>query len=171
MGFTLSSWDKSHPRWGDLWQVVEGEGQTHWVTGEYIEQFDPHYWLVATDDETEAVVGFLMFIVQPIGPEHDCDPLELDGETLTQAKIIAFGVPAAHRRRGIGRALQRAAIWRAGALDCYQVRSYSSADHVANHQLKRAMGFAALPERRSEGEQGVYYLWPLRNPSWLPAAE
>jgi GNAT superfamily N-acetyltransferase len=162
VGFIVSSWDSSHPRWPELGRVVEDEGQMRWVTGDYIEQFDPHHWLVATDDETDAVVGFLMLIVQPIGPEHDCDPLEQGGETLTQAKIIAFGVCEAYRRRGIGRALQEAAVRRAGELGCYQVRSWSSADHVANHRLKRAMGFAALPERRSDGEQGVYYLWPLR---------
>jgi hypothetical protein len=61
MDFTVSSWDQAHPRWLDLRRVVEGEGQTHWVTGEYIEQFIPHHWLVATDNETGAIVGFLMF--------------------------------------------------------------------------------------------------------------
>ena len=97
------------------------------------------------------VVGFLTYVVWNIGP-HDRDhpPLAVDGRTLKEAKIIAFGVKEAYRRQGIGRALQEYAIRRARALGCYQVRSVSDADHPENRQLKLAMGFAVEPMERDK---------------------
>ena len=104
---------------------------------------------------------------------HDAVAVRCDAQRETRCKTSLQAAKQPHIELGqnLCRMLQEAALWRAGALDCYQVRSWSSADHVANHRLKRAMGFAALPERRSNDEQGVYYLWPLRSASWLPAAE
>ena len=67
-----------------------------------------------------------MYVVWEIGP-HDRGhpPVKRDGKALTEAKIIAFGVPSAQRRQGIGRALQEHVLRRARALGCYQVRSVS----------------------------------------------
>lgn len=96
-----------------------------------------------------------------IGP-HDRNqpPLVVDGQTLTEAKIVAFGVKEAYRRQGIGRALQEYVIRRARELGCYQVRSVSGADHAANRQLKLAMGFAVEPMERDEPT--LAFIMPLK---------
>ena len=92
-----------------------------------------------------------MYVVWNIGPQdRDHPPLAVDGRTLKEAKIIAFGVKEAYRRQGIGRALQGYAIRRARALGCYQVRSVSDGTHPENRQLKLAMSFAVEPMERDK---------------------
>jgi GNAT superfamily N-acetyltransferase len=86
----------------------------------------------------------------------------VNGETLIEAKIMAFGVASGWRRRGIGRALQEATITHARGLGCYQVRSHSGGKSDANHQLKLAMGFAIHPIVRGEDREGCYFIMPLR---------
>ena len=81
------------------------------------------------------------------------------GKTLREAKIIAFGVKKAYRRRGIGRGLQEYTLKRAKELDCYQVRSVSDMDHTENHQLKLSMGFAVEPMEREE--PSLAFIMPL----------
>ena len=83
-----------------------------------------------------------------------------DGQALTEAKIIAFGVQPAHRRQGIGRALQEHVLRRARELGCYQVRSVSRWTRQANHQLKLSMGFAVEPMERDE--PSLAFVMPLR---------
>ena len=77
------------------------------------------------------------------------------------AKVLAFGVLPAWRRRGIGRALQQAAIAAARARGCYQVRSRSSGDAVANHQLKLSLGFGVHPIVAENDDRAAYYVLPL----------
>jgi GNAT superfamily N-acetyltransferase len=116
--------------------------------------------LVALDGESLA--GFLRFVTQQIGPPDVCPPLLMNGEPLIEAKILAFGVPESYRRRGIGTRLQRAAIDLARELGCYQLRSWSLAHYTANHALKLKLGFAAQPEQRANGQQGFYFVLPLK---------
>ena len=85
--------------------------------------------------------------------------MKRDGKALTEAKIIAFGVPPTHRRQGIGRALQENVLRRARALGCYQVRSVSRWSRQANHQLKLSMGLAVEPMKRDE--PSVAFVMPL----------
>ncbi len=80
---------------------------------------------------------------------------------LLEAKILAFGVLPAYRRRGIGRALQEAALSEAVRLGCYQVRSYSGGNNGENHRLKLAMGFGVHAVIRGEDREGVYFILPL----------
>lgn len=68
-----------------------------------------------------------------------------DGHGLHEAFVLSFGVEVVQRRLGYGRALQEAAIDKARALGCYQMRSWSSADRTENYALKLSMGFAVLP--------------------------
>lgn len=68
-----------------------------------------------------------------------------DGNGLHEAFVMSFGVEVVQRRLGYGRALQEAALAKARALGCYQMRSWSSADRAENYALKLSMGFAALP--------------------------
>ena len=102
-----------------------------------------------------------MFVVWDIGPnDRDHPPVQMNGQTLREAKIIAFGVKKAYRRQGIGRALQEYTLKRAEELDCYQVRSISDMDHPENHQLKLSMGFAVEPMEREQ--PSLAFIMPLR---------
>lgn len=157
--YTIEEWLPINPRWSEFAACVDSEGQTDWVFSEHFAQF-PRTFLVALYENQ--VIGFLMFYLQPIGPESDCPPLHQNGAWLIEAKIVGFGVRKAHRRQSVGQMLQAKAIQRARELGCYQLRSYSSSQNIANFQLKLRMGFAAVPVKRSEGEKGMYFIMPLR---------
>ncbi|RKU32383.1 hypothetical protein C6496_24190 [Candidatus Poribacteria bacterium] len=146
-----------HPDWQELVNVITQENQTGWAFNQHFEQF-ARYFLAAKQEGK--IVGFLMFVVWDIGP-HDRDhpPIQVDGQTLREAKIIAFGVKEAYRRQGIGKALQEYTLKRAKELDCYQVRSVSDMDHPENHQLKLSMGFAVEPMEREE--PSLTFIMPL----------
>ena len=148
-----------HRDWQEYVDVIDAEGQARWAFDARFERFPRHYVAAKADG---CVVGFVMYVVWDIGP-HDRShpPLVVDGQKLTEAKIVAFGVKEAYRRQGIGRALQEHAIRRAGELGCYQVRSVSSADHPANRQLKLDMGFAVEPMEREQPT--LAFIMPLKS--------
>ncbi len=151
--------DSDHPDWRELVQVIDEENQTHWAFEKHFEPFARHFVAAKLNDR---IVGFLMFVVWDIGP-HDRGyaTLKFGGKTLTEAKIIAFGVRKDHRRRGIGRALQEYVLNRARELGCYQVRSVSGNDHPENRNLKLSMGFAVEPMERDE--PSLAFVMPLRS--------
>ena len=155
----IENWTPDHPRWVELLECVEGQHQSDWLLSAFDFHLDSHV-LVALDGKV--IVGFLRFAMQQIGPPDDCPPLMLDDVPLIEAKILAFGVPEAYRRRGIGTQLQQAAVVRARELGCYQVRSWSLAGYTANYQLKLKLGFATQPELRANGQQGFYFVMPLK---------
>lgn len=157
-GVHLEAWDSAHPRWADLLAVVDGQGQSDWVafTADFHQST---HMLVALG--AERIAGFLRYVVQAIGPDAGCPPVALDGRTLREAKILAFGVDPARRRQGIGRALQLRCIAEARERGCYQVRSHSGGDHPANHALKLALGFGVQPIVRGDDARGAYYILPL----------
>jgi GNAT superfamily N-acetyltransferase len=160
--YSIEEWNEVHPRWQEFVACLEAvapEQAPFVLEGHY--RAYPSYLLVAL--QSDWVVGFIRFAVQPIGPEAKCPPLILDGVQLTEAKIHAFAVREAARGQGIGTELQRRAIRRAEALGCYQVASYSSYGRDANHHIKLSLGFAAQPEVHGDNHQGVYFLMPLRN--------
>ena len=156
--FSIEEMTSDSPEWQELVDVITQENQAGWAFNQHFEQF-ARYFLAAKQEGT--IVGFLMFVVWDIGP-HDRDhpPVQMDGKTLREAKIIAFGVKKAYRRRGIGRALQEYTLQRARELNCYQVRSVSDMDHPENHQLKLSMGFAVEPMEREE--PSLAFIMPLR---------
>ena len=147
--------------WHEYVAMIEAEGQSQWAFAPHFEPFSRHYVMAKQDGR---VVGFLMYVVWEIGP-HDRDhpPVVLNGQKLTEAKILAFGVREAYRRRGIGRALQEHTLRRARALGCHQVRSVSDADHPQNQRLKLAMGFAVEPMERDQPT--LAFIMPLTRPS------
>ena len=155
--FSIEEMTSDHPEWQELVDVITQENQTGWAFNSHFEQF-ARYFLGAK--QAGNIVGFLMFVVWDIGP-HDRDhpPVQINGQTLQEAKIIAFGVKKAYRRQGIGRALQEYTLKRAKELDCYQVRSVSDMDHPENHQLKLSMGFAVEPMEREE--PSLAFIMPL----------
>ena len=156
--FSIEEMTPDHPDWQELVDVITQENQTGWAFNSHFEQF-ARYFLAAKQDGD--IVGFLMFVVWDIGP-HDRNhpPVQMDGQTLREAKIIAFGVKETYRRQGIGRALQEYTLKRAKELDCHQVRSVSDMDHPENHQLKLSMGFAVEPMERDE--PSLAFIMPLK---------
>lgn len=146
--FSIEEMTPDHPEWQGLADVITQENQAGWAFNPYFKQFARHFLAVKQDG---AIVGFLMFVVWDIGPnDRDHPPVEMHGKRLREAKIIAFGVKKAYRRRGIGRALQEYTLKRAKELDCYQVRSVSNMNHPENYQLKLSMGFAVEPMEREK---------------------
>ena len=143
--------------WQELVEVISDGGQAKEAFAPFFARFQRHF---VAARQSGRVVGFLMYVVWEIGP-HDRGhpPVKRDGKALTEAKIIAFGVQPAHRRHGIGRALQEHVLRRARALGCYQVRSVSRWSRQANHQLKLSMGFAVEPMERDE--PSVAFVMPL----------
>ena len=155
----IAEWEPDHPRWPEVLAAVAALGQADWAAASAPWHRSAHL-LVAQGDG--AVAGFLRFVVQEIGPELDRPPVMLDERTLTEAKVLAFGVLPAFRERGIGRALQEAAIARAARLGCHQVRSHSGGANTANHRLKLSLGFGVHPIVRGEDTTGAYFVLPLR---------
>ena len=160
--YSIEEWDETHPRWHEFVTCLE------MVTPEQAPiVFEKHnqayqsYLLVAL--QSNEVVGFIRFAVQPIGPEAKCPTLYFNGVPLTEAKIHAFAVREDARGQGIGTELQRQTIRRAKAVGCYQVASYSSYGRAANYHIKLSLGFAAQPEVHGDNRQGVYFIMPLQN--------
>jgi GNAT superfamily N-acetyltransferase len=160
--YSIEEWDEKHPRWQEFVACLNAVApeQVPFVLGEHYRAYQSHL-LVAL--QSNQVVGFIRFAVQPIGPEAKCPTLCLNGVPLTEAKIHAFAVREDARCQGIGKELQRRTIRRAKALGCYQVASYSSYGRDANHHLKLSLGFAAQPEVHGDNHQGVYFVMPLQN--------
>lgn len=154
----IEAWSPDHPRLLEAEGVVAALRQEEWATFS-AEWHRSRHLLVAL--RGEAVVGFLTYAVQPIGPEEKRPAVTFRGHPLLEAKILAFGVLPAWRRHGIGRALQQAAIAAARAHGCYQVRSRSGGDRVANHQLKLSLGFGVHPIVSESDDQAAYYVLPL----------
>jgi GNAT superfamily N-acetyltransferase len=159
--FSIEEWGSDHPRYADFLDCLKAAApeQLPFVQGSYFQNF-PCYLVVALRDGQ--VAGFLQFAVLAIGLEAKCPTLVMDGETLVEAKIHAFGVHPDFRNQGIGTALQKRAIVRARELGCYQLASYSSYGRDANYHVKLALGFAVQPEVHGENERGAYFIMPLR---------
>jgi GNAT superfamily N-acetyltransferase len=160
--YSIEEWDQTHPRWKEFVACLEtvAPEQAPFVFEAYYRAYQS-YLLVAL--QSDQVVGFIRFAVQPIGPEAKCPTLYLNGVPLTEAKIHAFAVHEDSRGQGIGTELQKQTIRRAKVLGCYQVASYSSYGRAANHHIKLSLGFAAQPEVHGDNHQGVYFLMPLQN--------
>jgi GNAT superfamily N-acetyltransferase len=149
-GHRIEEWNTTDPRWGKLTRLLEREEQLSWVLPDGELRPDSHV-LVAVDRQEP--VGFLAFVRQEIGPPDGCPPIGL-----TEAKVLAFGVTASHRRRGIGTALQLGALELAAALGCYQMRSVSDAVRDENRRVKLGLGFGVTPtiRRLRDGEKPAF---------------
>lgn len=154
----IEVWENTHPAWPALMQCVQEEGQLNWVNFSAEFHQSSHMLVALLGEET---IGFLRLVTQEIGPDMDCPPLYYKGSPLIEAKVLAFGVKAAYRGQGIGRALQEAAIAMAKQSGCYQLRSHSSGEHQANHHLKLSMGFGVQRDIRGEDKAAVYFIMPL----------
>lgn len=142
----IESWNESSPRWAELVELFDTQDQLRWVLPDE-ERLRPSSEVLAAvaDDEP---VGFLVFLIQEIGPPDNCPAF---GQT--EAKVVAFAVRTEYRRRGIGTALQRRALEVARQLGCYQVRSVTDVWRDQNRQLKLALGFGVHPTVRRVGDE------------------
>ena len=156
----IEEWSTNHPDWSHLQKLIDDLAQTEWVAFQADWHLSSHI-LVAS--QSGRVLGFLRYVVQPIGVEEDEAAVVLDGKMLTEGKVIAFGVKASHRRKGIGRQLQIQLIQECKAKECHQIRSHSGTESIENHALKLSMGFAMHPLVREHGKAGAYFLLPLKN--------
>ena len=156
---TIEEWDAEHPRWSELLHLVTELSQMEWLA--FTAEWHTSSHVLVARQEAE-IVGFLRFVVQAIGPEADCPPVQWNGETLTEAKVIAFGVSPARRRQGVGRKLQASLQQSAQSKGCYQIRSHSSGDHPENHRLKLSLGYGVHPVIRDGDRGGAYFILPLR---------
>ena len=162
-GFSLKmieQWTEDHARWPELMALVQEADELRGMEA----NFDWHiagYQFVAL--EGGKIVGFLRYVTQPIGPDNDCPALTLGNVVLIEGKVMVFYVLEVWRRMGFGRKLQQAALTHAKSLNLYQLRSRSSAEKTANHQLKLSMGFSAVPTFRKNGRWGIYFLMPLQS--------
>ena len=158
MARTVEKLDPHHPDWPCFLAVLDEVEQKDAVSNTHFMPFPRHFLAARLDGK---IVGGLFFVVWEIGPHDRRQPtIEADGVALTEAKIIAFGVKKAYRRRGVGRALQEETIRKARDLGCYQVRSVSQYARSENHRLKLAMGFAVEPMERET--PSVAFVMPLR---------
>ena len=156
---TVEEWEPQHTRWEELLSLVAELHQVDWFTFSAEWHVSSHVLVAQRGPE---IAGFLRFVVQEIGPDADCPPVEWNGEHLREAKVIAFGVLPEQRGQGIGRKLQEALREQAEALGCYQIRSHSSGDNIANHRLKLSLGYGVHPIVRGDDRGGVYFILPLR---------
>ena len=149
----IEAWTPEHPRWTELVELLRAEGQLRWVLPDERELRPATHILTAVVGED--AVGFVVFIVQEIGPPDNCPALGL-----TEAKVIAFGVRSGHRGRGIGTSLQRRVLQVAADLGCYQVRSVTDVWRTENCRVKIGLGFGVHPTvRRVDGEDRPAYVF------------
>jgi len=159
LNINIEPWDADHQKWSELLEIIDSMKQTDW----FFMNADFHqssHALVALIDG--AIAGFLRFTVQEIGPDRDLPAIQLKGITLTEAKILAFGVITPFQNLGIGKNLQEHAIKHAKTLGCYQVRSHSGGDAEANHHLKLSLGFGVHPTLKDDDDpRGVFFVKTL----------
>ncbi|MCY4113012.1 MAG: GNAT family N-acetyltransferase [Chloroflexi bacterium] len=136
--------------------LADAVGQAEYFAYEAEWHLEIHTLVAVTANR---VVGFLRFVVQEIGPDSDRPSLTLRGEPMREAYVLAFAVADDQRRRGVGTALQNELIERATTLGCFQVRSRSAGDRVANHALKLSLGFGVHPTK--DTDQGVFFVLRL----------
>lgn len=160
MHVSIDEWTQPLEVWPELASLVEALGQTRWVTNSYFDWHLGRHLYVAVSGGLP--VGFLLTIIQNIGDDEKHDRFLLAGSNLTEAKVLAFGVPPESRRSGIGRQLQLFAMGEALAEGCYQFRSRSDGDATENHVLKSRMGFAIHPADRSNDRKSAFFVMPLQ---------
>lgn len=155
----IEQWRPRHQRWHELEAMMIATNQRRYLDVHFAWHLE-HFWLVALVEGE--IAGLLHYALQYIGDDDDCQRVTLNGDELMEGKVMGFVVVEKFRRRGIGRSLQQTAITHARQQGCYQLRSHSSGDKYANHQLKLSMGFTVHPTIRKDDNAGAYFIMPLR---------
>lgn len=156
---TIEKWAPNHPRWTHLVAFAKEKDLFANIIDSPELIAESHYFIALHNNQ---IIGFIMCLVQPIGPEMDVPELvDQHGRTVTEAKIRAFFVEERFRNQGIGTALQKCILDLAPKLGCFQVRSRSEMSKKANYAIKFKLGFAAHPavrKMRSGDSPGVYWV-------------
>lgn len=169
---TPETFAPDHPHWQDYVAHMQRANMARWAVDANGQPRTPLHFLGVHKDN--AVIGHISLKQQPLtcpatswSAELDPTVYNADGTPLTELYVYTFAVDEAHRRRGIGRALQCAALEYTRAQGCYQLRSWSSLDHPENYQLKIALGFAMHPAifKTDSGLEvsGVYFVKSVRD--------
>ncbi len=154
--------------WAAAWSHLQRTHDLKWVTesGEG-EKIRPGINMLVAITEAGRVVGHISFKRRPLAlTDERKTPLRLDGEQLWETYVQTFSVEEDFRRRGLGSALQRAALKKSAELGCHQMRSWSSRDKGGNYQLKLKLGFSLVPAvikpDSKETVYGGYFVKSLR---------
>ena len=154
--FTIQRCQPGDEHYQAVCDLVEVLDQTEYFTYSADWHLETHILIAIASGRP---VGILNFAVQEIGPDCNRPGMILQGETLREAYVLAFGVAEEHRRHGVGTALQNELIQLATTLGCYQVRSRSAGNRLANHALKLSLGFGVHPTKATD--DAVFFVLPL----------
>lgn len=160
-------------RWDAYVAHLRRVDMARWVVGEDGRPKEPSLFLGALVEGD--VVGNLALRVQPVtlpatewSGGEDRPLLDARGVPVRETFVQTFAVDEGHRRRGVGRALQEAALVWTREVGCLQMRSWSSLDKPANYALKLSMGFAMDPAVHAAASgfdvSGVYFVKRVDTP-------
>lgn len=169
----ISRIDPAHETWADLVAHLRRVDHAQWVLDEKDEPTGTFLFLAAVAEGE--VVGDLTLeprnIVLPAtewSGGKKTTLLDAARQPVRETYVMTFCVEEPHRRRGIGRALQEAALAWTKEVGCMQMRSWSSLDKPVNYALKLSMGFAMDPavHDAAGGIQvtGVYFVKRVDGP-------
>lgn len=159
--------DESHALWSAYVAHLRRVDQARWVVGEDDRPIAPFLFLAAVvDAECVGNLGLREQVIAIPATEWSGGvekPLgNPAGTPLRETFVQTFFVEAPYRRRGVGRALQEAALCWTRERGCLQMRSWSSLDRPENYALKLAMGFAMHPATHDAAAgyrvSGVYFV-------------
>lgn len=168
-----------HPLWAGFCTHLRQHDMAQWVLqpGQIsadtpCQPLPALYFLVAV--ERDQVVGHITLKMQRVEfPSANGDDasstavLMRDERPLRELFVQTFAVNQEFRNQGRGRMLQSSALDLCRRLGCYQLRSWSSADKVANYALKLRLGFSIHPAllETPEGKQvaGAYFVKTVMN--------
>lgn len=169
----IETFTTTHRLWPAYLAHLEQHQMRRWVINDQGQPNHDTYFLGCAAGEV--VVGHLSLKRQPIvipatawnnNQEHPL--LDATNAPRCEAFVQTFAVDEAQRRQGIGTALQRAGLALARELGCYQMRSWSSLDKLANYALKLKLGFAVHPAIFETGSgqriSGAYFIRPVHQP-------
>lgn len=155
------------PAWDGLVRYLRDSGDARWTLAEDDTPLADMLYLTALEEDR--IAGALVLREQVVmAPATEWSggidkPVErAPGVPLRETFVMSFSVAVAFRRRGLGRALQRAALELTREQGCCQMRSWSSLDKPANYALKLSLGFAMHPATHEAWNgmlvSGVYFV-------------
>ncbi len=146
----IERFSPDHALWNEYIAHMERQNMARWAVDENCQPKEPLHFLGAI--EQNHVIGHISLKKQIlVAPATEWSGGEVtpitrpDGSELHEMFVYTFAVDEDQRRRGVGQMLQLAALDLTRAAGCYQMRSWSSADHLANHALKISLGFSVHP--------------------------
>jgi GNAT superfamily N-acetyltransferase len=142
--------DNTSAYWRAYLEHAARHDMRQWIVDETDLPLDNSHYLGAILGDV--VIGHLTLKQQPImipatewAGDRETVVADATRQPLQELFVQTFAVDETYRRQRIGSRLQEAGLKLARTLGCYQVRSWSSLDRLANYQLKIKLGFAIHP--------------------------